>query len=188
MSFLVRILAEILTFIIPCKNLKNKIKDKICVSIYGFMVFKKAKKIGKNFRCGDFSSVSRETEIGNNVWFSGMKIVSRGGGVYFGDYVRCGAECLIITSNHNYKGETIPFDTTYISKDVRIEDFAWLGSRVTILPGTIIGKGAIIQAGSVVHGKIPDFAIAGGNPCKVFSYRDIEHFKKLEEEKKFLNQ
>ena len=54
-----------------------------------------------------------------------------------------------------------------------------------ILPGTKIGEGAIIQGGSVVHGEIPPYAIAGGNPAKVFKYRDIEHFKKLKAEGKF---
>ena len=48
-----------------------------------------------------------------------------------------------------------------------------------------IGEGAIIQGGSVVHGEIPPCAIAGGNPAKVFKYRDIEHYNKLKNEKKF---
>ena len=40
----------------------------------------------------------------------------------------------------------------------------------------------VIQAGSVVHGQIPDYAVIGGNPAKVIKYRDIEHFKKLKEQ------
>ena len=43
-----------------------------------------------------------------------------------------------------------------------------IGSNVTILPGTTIGEGAIIQAGAVVHGEIPPCAIVGGNPAKDF--------------------
>lgn len=75
--------------------------------------------------------------------------------------------------------------STYIYKNVEIGDCVWLGSRVIILPGTKIGEGAIIQAGSVVHGDIPECAIVGGNPAKVFKYRDIEHYKNLKELKKF---
>ena len=45
-----------------------------------------------------------------------------------------------------------------------------------LLPGTTIGDGAIIQAGSVVHGEIPPLAIAGGNPAKVFAWRDKEKY------------
>ena len=73
-----------------------------------------------------------------------------------------------------------------IIKDVEIGDFVWIGTNVMILPGTKIGEGAIIQGGSVVHGEIPPLAIAGGNPCKVFKYRDKEHFEKLKAESKFL--
>ena len=64
-----------------------------------------------------------------------------------------------------------------------ISDFAWIGARVIILPGSKIGEGAIIQAGAVVHGEIPPFSIAGGNPAKIFKMRDINHFKKLKSEK-----
>ena len=48
-----------------------------------------------------------------------------------------------------------------------------------------LDEGAIIQGGSVVHGEIPPYAIAGGNPAKVFKYRNIEHFQKLKAEGKF---
>ena len=57
-------------------------------------------------------------------------------------------------------------------------------SRSGVLPWTHIGEGAIIQASAVVHGDIPPYAIAGGNPAKVFKYRDIEHFQKLKAEGK----
>ncbi len=32
---------------------------------------------------------------------------------------------------------------------------------------------------------IPAMAIAGGNPAKVFKYRDIEHFKELKRDGRF---
>jgi acetyltransferase-like isoleucine patch superfamily enzyme len=56
---------------------------------------------------------------------------------------------------------------------------------VIVLGGVSIGEGAIIQAGSVVVKDIPKYAIAGGHPCKVFKYRDIEHYEKLKKERKF---
>lgn len=83
-------------------------------------------------------------------------------------------------------GDKIPYGASSICKDVIIEDAVWIGSRVTILPGTKIGEGAIIQGGAVVHGEIPRCAIAGGNPAKVFKYRDIEHFNELKEKGAYL--
>ncbi len=76
-------------------------------------------------------------------------------------------------------GEAIPYDKMDITKDVKIGDFVWFGSRVTVLPGVTIGEGAIIQAGAVVVRDVPSCAIVGGNPAKVFKYRNIEHFKLL---------
>ena len=99
--------------------------------------------------------------------------------VVIGDNFHSGSECLIITSNHNYEGEAIPYDDTNICKDVCIEDNVWLGSRVIILGGVTIGEGAIIQAESVVVKSIPKYAIAGGHPAKVFAERNIEHYEKL---------
>lgn len=92
----------------------------------------------------------------------------------------------MISEIHNYDcGEAIPYDNTYIQKEIIIDDFVWLGDRVIVLGGSHIGEGAIIQAGSVVVGDIPPMAIAGGHPAKPFKYRDIEHFEKLKREKKY---
>lgn len=113
-----------------------------------------------------------------------MKITGKGR-VDIGSYVIAAGDCMIITQNHNYEGDAIPYDDTLNFRDVVIGDFVWIGARVLILPGTKIGEGAIIQGGAVVHGEIPPYAIAGGNPAKVFKYRDAEHFKKLKAEGKF---
>ncbi|MET0133708.1 MAG: CatB-related O-acetyltransferase [Kibdelosporangium sp.] len=47
----------------------------------------------------------------------------------------------------------------------------WLGYQVTVMPGARIGHGAIVAAGSVVTGDIPDYSIAGGNPATVIRTR-----------------
>jgi len=131
------------------------------------------------------SFVTKKTKLGKNVSFNGMSI--RGcGSVYIGDNFHSGLECMMITQNHNYDtGTQIPYDEEYICKDITIEDNVWLGHRIIILGGVTIGEGAIIQAGSVVVGDIPKYAIAGGHPAKVFKYRNIEHYNKLKKEKKF---
>lgn len=131
------------------------------------------------------STFTKNTRLGSNVHFNGMK-ASGCGQLTIGDNFHSGEDCLIITQIHNYDhGESIPYDATYIGKDVVIEDNVWLGSRVIILGGVTIGEGAIIQAGSCVVNDIPKYAIAGGHPAKVFSQRNIEHYEKLKSEGKF---
>lgn len=189
MNSFIDLIAKIRTIFIFNKQKRKaeytKVFNEIETKLFGYQVFKNAKSIGKGFYCGGWSYVTHETVLKDYVNFNGLRIEGSGK-VTIGKHFHSGTECLIIARNHNYNtGNAIPYDNSYIYKDIEIADFVWLGSRVTILPGTKIGEGAIIQAGSVVHGEIPPYAIAGGNPAKVFKYRDIEHFNKLKAEEKF---
>lgn len=129
-------------------------------------------------------SLTSNTELGFHDSFNGMTITGSGT-VKIGDYFHSGRECMIITENHNYEGDAIPYDNTYISKTVTIGDFVWFGSRVTVVGNVNIGEGAIVAAGAVVTKDVPALAIVGGNPAKVIKYRDADHFYKLKTERKF---
>jgi chloramphenicol O-acetyltransferase type B len=135
-------------------------------------------------RVNGFTYVSKHTTLGKNVSFNGMDI-GGAGKVKIGDNFHSGVGCKILTQIHNYEGRALPYDDEIIAKDTIIGDNVWFGDDVTVLGGIIIGNGAIIQAGSVVVSSIPDYGIAGGHPAKVFKSRNIEHYNKLLEEKKF---
>ncbi len=82
--------------------------------------------------------------------------------------------------SHDYDhGEAIPYGKKYDMKSVKIGDFVWLGTDVTICGNVQIGTGAIIAMGAVVVKDVPAYAIVGGNPAKIIKYRDIDHFNKL---------
>lgn len=88
--------------------------------------------------------------------------------ITIGQHVMMGKHCIIICQNHKYLAEGYAGNE---GKDVTIDDFAWLGHRVTILPGVRIGRHSIIGAGAVVTKNIPDYAIAVGNPAVVKKFR-----------------
>lgn len=54
----------------------------------------------------------------------------------------------------------------YFTAPVAIGAYTFIGAHATLLPGTRIGKGAIVSAYSLVSGEFPDFAIIAGNPAK----------------------
>ncbi|MCL5072852.1 MAG: acyltransferase [Actinobacteria bacterium] len=163
------------------KRIIKVLLRKVCT----FIVKRKAHTFGKDLRVNGFSDVTPKTSLGSNVNLNGMKI-SGNGNVTIGNNFHSGVECMILTSFHNYdKGNAIPYDDTYIDKDVIIEDNVWIGSRVIILGGVTLGEGCIIQAGSVVVNDISKYCIAGGHPAKVFKQRDIEHYNALKEQNKF---
>ena len=140
---------------------------------------------GSELRVNALSRVTRHTHLGRNVNFNGMTV--RGSGlVRIGDNFHSGEGCLMISQIHNYDhGTAIPYDDTYIPKDIIIGDNVWLGDRVIILGESVIGEGAIIQAGSCVVGDIPRCAIVGGHPAKVFKYRDVDHYEGLKAASRF---
>lgn len=164
----------------------NKIINRIKVyrkKYYQRTVENTANKVGSVTVNGP-SYVNKKTTLGNNVHFNGMRVIGHGK-VSIGDNFHSGQDCVIISESHNFEGNKIPYDETFISKETIIEDNVWLGHGVLILPGAYIQEGAIIQAGAVVTGKIERCGIAGGNPAKVFKYRNIEHYEQLKSEKKF---
>ena len=105
--------------------------------------------------------------------------------VTIGNYFHSGTGCQIITYFYNYEENAIPYDDTFIDKEVEIGDFVWIGNNVIILGGVKIGEGAIIQAGSVVCNDIPDLAIAGGHPAVAFKFRDKKHFYSIKEKGRY---
>ena len=182
---MVKFLVYCLTAWIFVGKIRRKVRSCLISFIYGLPVRLKSKRVGKALHCGGPGHATRHTELGDHVHFNGMW-ASGNGRLVIGDWFHSGDGLRIFTRNHNYdKGDAIPYDRTYIAKDVVIGDFVWIGAQVILLPGTTIGEGAIIQAGSVVHGTIPPYAIAGGNPAKVLAQRDVEHFKRLKAEGKF---
>ena len=93
---------------------------------------------------------------------------------------------VVITSNHRQKiGELRTGsndDNEY--QDVIVDENVWLGINVTLLPGSHVGREAIIGACSVVTKEIPPYAVAVGNPARVVKFKwtidqIIEHEKKL---------
>lgn len=161
---------------------KYLVKARIAIRVY------KVKRTVGSYKgrifVGGKTRLTKTTFLGNNVSFNGMT-VSGIGKLVIGDNFHSGTDCLIITSNHNYKGNKIPYDETHIAKEVVIGDNIWMGSRVIVLGGVTIGEGAIIQAGAMVHKDVPKCAIVGGNPAKTITYRDIEKYDELKKQGRF---
>lgn len=164
----------------------KKIKKYCLVKWRTYVLVSFAERCGSNPYVGGPSFFSGHIFLGNNCNFNGIKIIGNGT-VIIGDNFHSGIECMIITQNHDYDtGEAIPYGSGFDYKTIKICDNVWLGNRVLVTGNVTIGEGAIIAAGSVVVKDVPPFAIVGGNPAKILKYRNIEHYNKLKEQKRFL--
>ena len=75
---------------------------------------------------------NKNVYIGDYCNFNGMQILG-GGKVTIGNFFHSGVECMMITQNNNYEGNEIPYDSTYICKNVTIGDCVWFGNRVMVV-------------------------------------------------------
>jgi acetyltransferase-like isoleucine patch superfamily enzyme len=170
------------------KVIAKKILDLYRRSIRALRIIKAKRQCASykgKITVGGPTLLTKNTHLGNNANFNGL-IINGGGRITIGDNFHSGPGCLFISQNHNFDGgAAIPYDNTYIYKEIVIGDNVWLGSRVIVLGGVTIGEGSIIQAGSCVVSDIPPYAIAGGHPARVFGQRNIQHYERLKSEEKF---
>lgn len=163
-----KFLYKLLGPILPVSNAKVSLGAK---SIRAFLAKGILKSSGKNINIEKGAIFDRTLEIGDN---SGIGINCKlYGKVLIGNNVMMGPEVYIYTSNHKFGDVSTPM---YLQgheneRPVIIGNDVWIGSRVTILPGTVIGDGSIIGAGSVVTRNVESYDIVGGNPAKTIKNR-----------------
>ncbi len=58
-----------------------------------------------------------------------------------------------------------------LDKDVIVEEDAWIGRNVTLLPGVIVGRGAIVGACALVNKDVPPYCVVGGVPAKPIKFK-----------------
>jgi acetyltransferase-like isoleucine patch superfamily enzyme len=82
--------------------------------------------------------------------------------------VTISSDVMIWTLHHDYNDPE--FKT--IGKEVIINDYAWLCSRCIVLPGVVIGEGAVVASGAVVTKDVTPFTVVGGVPARKIGTRN----------------
>lgn len=105
--------------------------------------------------------------IGNNCNINKNCVLDGRFGLQIGNNVDIAQDVYIWTEQHDYN------DSTYkaVGKPVIIEDYVWIASRATILPGVKIGRGTVVACGAVVTKDTPPLSIVGGVPAKIIGTR-----------------
>jgi len=88
--------------------------------------------------------------------------------IRIGDDIQTGPYVYITDQNHVYEDPDVPVGRQWpVERAVEIGSGSWLGTGVVVLPGAKIGRNAVIGAGSVVTGEVPDHSVAVGVPARV---------------------
>ncbi|MBY6185958.1 CatB-related O-acetyltransferase [Marinobacter hydrocarbonoclasticus] len=109
--------------------------------------------------------------------------------LYIGDYVCIGAEAVILMGgNHTHRTDWFalyPFmstiDAAYQRRgDTHLGNGCWIGMRAMLMPGVVIGEGAVVAAGAIVTRDVPPYTIVAGNPARAVRQRfDTETVQQL---------
>ncbi|MBW4689825.1 MAG: acyltransferase [Komarekiella atlantica HA4396-MV6] len=121
--------------------------------------------------------------LGNKVYIGPDVLLDGRGGITIGDNTTLGFNVVILSANHDYQSNGLPYEhNIYIHKPVIIGRNVWIGGNVLIIPGVSIGDGAIVAAGTVVTANVEPLAIVGNQPMRTIKYRDKEHYERLASE------
>jgi len=111
-------------------------------------------------------SLGDNSGVGANAYIDGE--------VAIGSDVMMGRDVMIIGRNHESSDPSIPMRLQGFKpyEPVSIADDVWIGARVVVLPGVSVGSHAIVGAGAVVASDVPPYAIVGGVPARVITFRE----------------
>lgn len=119
---------------------------------------------GKGLKIGKYSTLT---------WYV---LIEGGAKTSIGNRVFLGPGTKLLTSTYELNGyysiEHLPEGCGKINYgDIIIEDDAYVGANVTIMPGSVIGEGAVVGANALVKGKLEPWTIYVGTPCKAIGKR-----------------
>lgn len=127
-------------------------------------------------KIGNHTAVHRNVEIrspyrvsiGSYCSINKHVLLDGRGGVVIGNNVDIAQECNIWSLQHDYNSP----DYAAVAKQTVIEDYVWIASRCTVLPGVRIGFGAVVAACSVVTKDVPPFSVVAGCPARIIGKRE----------------
>lgn len=109
---------------------------------------------------GDKSVLGRDNSI--NCYLD----VEIGAAALFADHV------YVSDFDHRFDDLDVPIKDQGITKArVRIEPDVWIGTKVTIVSGVVVGEGSVVGANSVVTRDLPAYCVAVGAPARVIRDR-----------------
>lgn len=121
-------------------------------------------KIGRNTSIQDRSLFIGDVEIGENCLIS-LNVYASSGHHFYDFY----PQWLIRDQDEFVRNQSKEQDV--LNRPVKIEDDCWIGINVVILPGVVVGKGAIIGANSVVRRNVDPYTVVAGVPAKLIKER-----------------
>ena len=86
--------------------------------------------------------------------------------IIIGSNCDIGPDVIVVTGSHDI-GSPQRRAGLGTAESVSIGNGTWIGARSTILPGTFIGSGVVVAAGSLIRNEIPENVLVAGVPAMI---------------------
>ena len=106
--------------------------------------------------------------VGDHVWIGEDALLLTLAPVTIGSHVCLSQRIFLCTGSHDWKRKTFDLQTSPIV----IEDQVWISSQAFVRPGTRVGMGSVVSAGSVVMKSVPANSMVRGNPAIISAIVD----------------
>ncbi len=111
-------------------------------------------------------SVGDKCVLGRNVSINCYLDLEIGAAALFAD------DIFVSDFDHKFADLAVPIKDQGIAKSrVRIEPDVWIGTKVTVCRGVVIGEGSVVGANAVVTHDLPAYCVAVGVPARVIKDR-----------------
>lgn len=115
-----------------------------------------------------------DIHIGKNSYINSGVVIYSGNGVDIGENVLIAANCTLAPVNHHYKSKSRKIVEQGFQPNrggIKIEDDVWIGANVVILDGSILHKGCVVGANSLVNSELDSYSLYIGSPVKKIDER-----------------
>lgn len=134
----------------------------------GFLYSFCMESCGKNFQVTQ-NAILRSADtlnVGDNVYIANNCVVLGGGKIIIEDDVLIGPNTVIASRNHTKKGDSFRFGESY-SGEIIIGKGSWISANCTIVTDSILPKGSVLAANSVITKKFSkQDSLYAGAPAK----------------------
>ena len=129
--------------------------------------------IGEEFSCWRHCTLAAcedgSIEIGDRVKLNANVYINacNGGRIVLGNDVLIAPNVVMRASDHvTTHADIVIAEQGHTPGEIIVEDDVWLGSNVTVVGGVLIGRGAVIAAGSLVTRDVKPYTVVAGVPAR----------------------
>lgn len=110
------------------------------------------------------------TEFGDDIWIGPGTYVDY---AIIADHVLVGPQAVLLAGAHQHRDDRLDVSIKEQGNPpklpLEIGEGAWIGANATVM--AVVGRHAIVGAGSVVTREVPPFSVVAGNPARVLRRR-----------------